>query len=36
MWYLIEEFFEQSWILKLVSLWGWLAVLIMLTSIFLS
>jgi len=36
MWYLIEDFFEQSWIVKLVALWGWLTILIMLTSIFLS
>jgi hypothetical protein len=36
MWYLIEDFFEQSWILKLVTLWGWLSVLIMLTSIALT
>jgi hypothetical protein len=33
MWYLIEDFFEQSWIVKLVTLWGWLSVVIMLASI---
>jgi len=33
MWYLIEDFFEQSWIVKLFIAWGWLSVLIMFTSI---
>jgi len=23
MWYLIEDFFEQSWIVKLFVAWGW-------------
>ena len=32
MWYLIEDFFEQSWIMKLFIAWGWLAALIMATS----
>jgi hypothetical protein len=36
MWYLIEDFFEQPLIMKLVIVWGWLAVLIMLASIVLS
>jgi len=31
-WYLIEDFFEQSWIMKLFAGWGWLAVLIMVSS----
>jgi len=31
-WYLIEDFFEQSWIMKLFQLWGWVSVLIMLLS----
>ena len=29
MWYLIEDFFEQSWIMKLFIAWGWASVLIM-------
>jgi hypothetical protein len=33
MWYLIEDFFDQSWIVKLFIAWGWLAVVIMLASI---
>jgi hypothetical protein len=33
MWHLIEDFFEQSWVVKLVVAWGWLAVVIMLASI---
>ena len=33
MWHLIEAFFEQSWVVKLFNLWGWLCVLIMVTSI---
>ena len=32
MWYLIEDFFEQSWIMKLFQLWGWASVLIMVLS----
>jgi len=35
-WYLIEDFFEQPLIMKAVIVWGWLAVLIMLTSIIFS
>jgi hypothetical protein len=31
-WYLIEDFFEQSWIMKLFLLWGWVSVLIMALS----
>jgi len=34
MWYLIEDFFEQSLVMKLAIAWGWLSILIMLTSIF--
>jgi len=33
MWYLIEDFFEQSWIMKLFIGWGWLCGLIMATSL---
>ena len=33
MWYLVEDFFEQSWFMKLMLGLGWLAVLIMLTSL---
>ena len=36
MWYLIEDFFEQSLVMKAVIGWGWLCVLIMLTAIFLA
>ncbi len=36
MWYLIEDFFEQSWIMKLFLLWGWLSVAIMIASLALS
>ena len=32
MWYLIEDFFEQSLIMKAVLGWGWLSVIIMVTS----
>jgi hypothetical protein len=32
-WYLIEDFFEQSWIMKLIQLWGWVSVLIMVLSL---
>ena len=33
MWYLIEDFFEQSWIMKLFIGWGWLSILIMIASL---
>ena len=33
MWYLIEDFFDQSWIVKLFVAWGWLAIVIMFASI---
>ena len=33
MWYLIEDFFDQSWFMKAVIGWGWLCILIMLTSL---
>jgi len=36
MWYLIEDFFEQSLFMKAILGWGWLSILIMLTSVFLS
>jgi hypothetical protein len=32
MWYLIEDFFEQSWIVKLFVAWGWLSIVLMLAS----
>jgi hypothetical protein len=31
-WYLIEDFFEQSWIMKLFIAWGWASAIIMATS----
>jgi hypothetical protein len=33
MWYLIEDFFEQSWIVKIYIGWGWLSIVIMIASI---
>lgn len=36
MWYLIEDFFEQSLVMKAVIGWGWLSVIIMLASLILS
>ena len=33
MWYLIEDFFEQSWVMKLFILWGWLSAAIMVASL---
>jgi hypothetical protein len=33
MWYLIEDFFEQSWIVKLFIGWGWLSIVLMVASI---
>lgn len=36
MWYLIEDFFEQSLVMKAFIAWGWLSVIIMLASLFLS
>ena len=33
MWYLIEDFFDQSWFMKVIIGWGWLCILIMLTSL---
>jgi len=32
-WYLIEDFFEQSLIMKAFIGWGWLAIMIMITSL---
>lgn len=32
MWYLIQDFFDQSWAMKLFIGWGWLSVLIMIAS----
>jgi hypothetical protein len=36
MWHLIEDFFEQSLVMKAFIGWGWLSVIIMLASIFLG
>ena len=36
MWYLIEDFFEQSLFMKGCIGWGWLSIIIMLTSIAFS
>ena len=33
MWHLIEDFFDQSWIVKLFVAWGWLSIVIMFASI---
>jgi hypothetical protein len=33
MWYLIEDFFEQSLVMKAIIAWGWLAIVIMLCSV---
>jgi hypothetical protein len=33
MWYLIEDFFEQSLAMKFFIGWGWLSVLIMVASL---
>ena len=33
MWYLIEDFFEQSLIMKLFLMWGWVSVVIMALSL---
>jgi len=33
MWYLIEDFFEQSWIMKIFVAWGWMSILIMVASL---
>ena len=33
MWYLIEDFFDQSWVMKLFILLGWLCVVIMLSAL---
>lgn len=34
MWYLLEDFFDQSWVMKAIIAWGWLSVLIMVGSLF--
>ena len=36
MWHLIEDFFEQSWAMKAFIGWGWLSVLIMVSSLLFS
>jgi hypothetical protein len=36
MWYLIEDFFEQSLVMKACLGWGWLAIVIMLASLVLA
>ncbi len=33
MWYLIEDFFEQSWLMKLFLAWGWASIWIMVFSL---
>jgi hypothetical protein len=33
MWYLLEDFFDQSWIMKALLGWGWLCVIIMVASL---
>ena len=33
MWYLLEDFFDQSWIMKALIGWGWLCVIIMVASL---
>ena len=33
MWHLIEDFFEQSLVMKAFIGWGWLAMIIMITSL---
>jgi hypothetical protein len=33
MWYLIEDFFEQSLVMQALIGWGWLSILIMATSL---
>lgn len=33
MWHLIEDFFDQSLVMKVFILWGWLAMVIMLASL---
>jgi len=33
MWYLLEDFFDQSWAMKAVLGWGWLSVIIMVASL---
>jgi hypothetical protein len=36
MWYLIEDFFEQNVVMKMFIVWGWLAALIMVSSLVTS
>ena len=36
MWHLIEDFFDQSWIMKAFIGWGWLCVWIMIFSLYYS
>ncbi len=36
MWHLVEDFFEQSWIMKAFIGWAWLCVWIMLFSLWTS
>jgi hypothetical protein len=33
MWFLIEDFFEQSLVMKAIIGWGWLSIAIMLASL---
>lgn len=33
MWYLVEDFFDQSLVMKLFITWGWLSMVIMICSL---
>jgi hypothetical protein len=33
MWYLLEDFLDQSWFMKAIIGWGWLCILIMIVSL---
>ena len=33
MWYLLEDFLDQSWFMKAIIGWGWLCILIMVVSL---
>lgn len=33
MWYLLEDFFDQSWVMMAIIGWGWLSVIIMVASL---
>jgi len=36
MWYLVEDFFEQSWIMKIFVIWGWMSMVVMVASLALG